>query len=58
MKLLWSKDLKLNTVHVDDVVRASWHLAEWYEQSGRKPEDETPIFNLSDKEDTGKNKIK
>ncbi|KAG2226452.1 hypothetical protein INT45_014196 [Circinella minor] len=57
MKLLWSKDLKLNTVHVDDVVRASWHVAKWYEESGKKPEDETPIFNLSDKEDTDQETI-
>ncbi|KAI9276747.1 hypothetical protein BDA99DRAFT_494018 [Phascolomyces articulosus] len=57
MKLLWSKDLKLNTVHVNDIVRASWHLAKWYEDTGRKPEDETPIFNLSDKEDTDQETI-
>ena len=27
MKVLWSKELKVNTVHVDDVCRAMWHLA-------------------------------
>ncbi|XP_028402731.1 uncharacterized protein LOC114525548 [Dendronephthya gigantea] len=28
MKLLWTKDLRMNTVHVDDVCRALWHLTE------------------------------
>lgn len=27
MKLLWSKDLHLNTVHVRDVAAAIWYLA-------------------------------
>ena len=27
MKLLWTGKLRLNTVHVDDVVGALWHLA-------------------------------
>ncbi|KAH9252153.1 hypothetical protein BASA81_009904 [Batrachochytrium salamandrivorans] len=27
MTLLWTKDLKLNTVHVRDVARALWHIA-------------------------------
>ncbi|XP_077993896.1 dTDP-glucose 4,6-dehydratase-like [Glandiceps talaboti] len=26
MKLLWTKDLKMNTVHVGDMCRAIWHL--------------------------------
>lgn len=26
MKLLWNADLKLNTVHVDDLCRAIWHV--------------------------------
>lgn len=53
MKLLWSKDLKLNTVHVDDVVRASWHVAVWYAEN-HKEGDKVPVFNLADKQDTGK----
>ncbi|CAO3630020.1 unnamed protein product [Cunninghamella blakesleeana] len=54
MILLWSKDLKLNTVHVNDVVRASWHLALWY-----KPADHqvAPVFNLVDKQDTNQETI-
>ncbi|KAI8149686.1 hypothetical protein BJV82DRAFT_588937 [Fennellomyces sp. T-0311] len=57
MKLLWSKDLKLNTVHVEDVVRASWHVAKWYADTGKKPEDGAVVFNLADKEDTDQEKI-
>ncbi|KAI9318392.1 hypothetical protein BX666DRAFT_1927480 [Dichotomocladium elegans] len=57
MKLLWSKDLRLNTVHVSDVVRAAWHVAEWYEKTGRKAEDTTPIFNLADKQNTDQEAI-
>lgn len=26
MKLLWNADLKLNTVHVDDLCKAIWHV--------------------------------
>ncbi|KAG1056488.1 hypothetical protein G6F43_001635 [Rhizopus delemar] len=51
MKFLYSKDLKLNTVHVKDVSRACWHLAEWYVSQHRNDK-ETPIFNLADKQDT------
>ncbi|KAI7875675.1 NAD(P)-binding protein [Lichtheimia hyalospora FSU 10163] len=56
MKLLWSKDLKLNTVHVDDVVRASWHVAIWYAEN-HKPGDKIPVFNLADKQDTDQETI-
>ncbi|ORX43849.1 NAD(P)-binding protein [Hesseltinella vesiculosa] len=55
MTLLWSKDLKVNTVHVQDVVRACWHLAEWYPT--RKAQDQTPVFNLADKQDTDQETI-
>ncbi|CEG68673.1 hypothetical protein RMATCC62417_04885 [Rhizopus microsporus] len=50
MKCLWSKDLKLNTVHVRDVARASWHLTQWY--FDQQKEGKTVIFNLADKQDT------
>ncbi|KAF7722582.1 hypothetical protein EC973_002935 [Apophysomyces ossiformis] len=56
MKLLWSKDLKLNTVHVDDVTRATWHTANWYLKHG-KTNDRVPVFNLADKEDTDQETI-
>ena len=29
MKWLWSKDLRVNTVHVSDVCRAAWSAASW-----------------------------
>ena len=44
MKLLWTKDLKMNTVHVRDVLKALWHLKD-AGQSGQ-------IFNLADKGNT------
>lgn len=49
MKFLWTKDLKLNTVHVHDVCRALWHLC----TNGKKGD----IFNLSDKSDTDQGSI-
>jgi hypothetical protein len=54
MKLLWNKDLKLNTVHIHDVVRACWHLAKWYDENGvATRKDRKILFNLADKQDTG-----
>ncbi|CAG5134376.1 unnamed protein product [Candidula unifasciata] len=44
MQMLWTKDLKMNTVHVDDVVMAIWHLC----FHGNRGE----IYNLADKGDT------
>ncbi|KAI9720063.1 MAG: hypothetical protein M1812_003190 [Candelaria pacifica] len=35
MKWLWDKDLRVNTVHIDDATRAIWKAAEWSNQ-GRK----------------------
>lgn len=46
MEFLWTKDLRINTVHVRDVVRALWHLT----SNG----DAGAIFNLADKGDTSK----
>ncbi|KAI9894955.1 MAG: hypothetical protein M1814_000176 [Vezdaea aestivalis] len=31
MKWLWTKDLRVNTVHVQDVARALFHAAQWYD---------------------------
>lgn len=45
MKLLWTGKLRLNTVHVEDVVAALWHLANTKPTSGT-------VFNLADKSDT------
>ncbi|CAL1533091.1 unnamed protein product [Lymnaea stagnalis] len=44
MQMLWTKDLKMNTVHVDDVVRAIWHLC-FHGNRGQ-------VYNLTDKGDT------
>lgn len=54
MKWLWTKDLRTNTVHIDDVVRSMWAVAEWY-VAGKKNWDDkamggpVPIFNVVDK---------
>jgi len=44
MKFLWSANLKMNTVHVNDVCKGLWHIAT------KCPEKE--IYNLCDKNDT------
>ncbi|KAG0251713.1 hypothetical protein BG011_007426 [Mortierella polycephala] len=50
MEFLWTKDLRINTVHVHDVVRAAWHTANWYVSNDKAG---TPaIFNLADENDT------
>jgi len=49
MKFLWNDKLALNTVHVDDVVRALWHLA----TKGKRGE----IYNLADKADSTQGSI-
>lgn len=41
MKLLWTGDLKMNTVHVRDVCRAIWTL-------GTSPQANKQIYNLVD----------
>lgn len=56
LKYLWTKDLRVNTVHVIDACRALWDTAEWYAH-GKKNWDEkaygaTPIFNVVDKGNT------
>ncbi|CAO3650577.1 unnamed protein product [Mucor hiemalis] len=57
MKLLWSKDLKLNTVHVDDVAKACWYLTQWYVDNNISTTGTVPIFNLVDKQDTDQEAI-
>lgn len=49
MKLLWTKDLKMSTVHVNDVCRGVWHLTN-HGNSG-------DIFNLADKSNTTQGSI-
>ncbi|KAH8736780.1 hypothetical protein BGZ61DRAFT_338786 [Ilyonectria robusta] len=53
MKWLWTKDLRTNTAHIDDVTRALWGTAAWYD-AGKAGWDEgsmgkNPIFNVVDK---------
>lgn len=61
LKFLWTKDLRMNSVHIDDVVRALWAMATWYD-SGKSNWDakamgETPIFNVVDKGATSQGTI-
>ncbi|XP_067127456.1 dTDP-glucose 4,6-dehydratase [Centruroides vittatus] len=49
MKLLWTKDLKMNTVHVSDVSRAVWHVC----MNGKKGE----VYNVVDKGESTQGKI-
>ncbi|MDP2435485.1 MAG: NAD(P)-dependent oxidoreductase [archaeon] len=49
MKFLWTKDLKIHTVHVRDVVKALWVLAE-HAAGGT-------VYNLADKNDTDQGAI-
>ena len=51
MSLLWDAGLKLNTVHVEDVVRAMWHVVA-HEGVGAGT-----IWNLCDKNDTDQGKV-
>lgn len=48
MKLLWTKELQMNTVHVSDVVRAAWHVATLKDDHQQSH----PIYNLADKANT------
>ncbi|OAA61003.1 NAD dependent epimerase dehydratase family protein [Niveomyces insectorum RCEF 264] len=56
MKWLWTKDLRTNTVHIDDVTRALWEVATWYDtKKGGESWDAkamgtaVPVFNVVDK---------
>ncbi|EPE06789.1 nad dependent epimerase dehydratase family protein [Ophiostoma piceae UAMH 11346] len=56
MKWLWTKDLRTNTVHIDDVTRALWDTTEWYAQKGGRAAWDAkamgtavPVFNVVDK---------
>ncbi|RDA93095.1 hypothetical protein CP533_4102 [Ophiocordyceps camponoti-saundersi (nom. inval.)] len=56
MSWLWSGDLRTNTVHVCDAVRALWDMAAWY-AAGKAGWDSAemgpiPIFNVVDKGET------
>ncbi|GAB6032024.1 hypothetical protein CHUAL_010396 [Chamberlinius hualienensis] len=49
MKMIWDKDMKMNTVHVKDLCKAIWHLA----LNGKNRE----IYNVVDKGDTTLGKL-
>lgn len=54
MKWLWTKDLRTNTVHIHDVTRALWAVAEWYDKGKAGWDAKTmggpvPVFNIVDK---------
>jgi len=52
MKWLWKEDLRTNTIHVEDLVRALWTGAEWYAKAPSLPRKPVPIFNLVDQGNT------
>ena len=56
LKWLWTKDVKMNTVHIEDVARACWAAAEWY-AAGKanwevSSQARVPIFNIVDHQNT------
>ncbi|KAI8923727.1 hypothetical protein BC831DRAFT_469701 [Entophlyctis helioformis] len=59
MTLLWTKDLRINTVHVRDVARALWHIAATKEDGGARtgPVVSGTVYNLADKTDTDQGEI-
>ncbi|KAH7197556.1 uncharacterized protein FIESC28_02382 [Fusarium coffeatum] len=61
MKWLWTKDLRTNTAHIDDVTRALWDIAAWYD-AGKAKWDEAsmgkiPILNIVDEGATSQGTI-
>ncbi|KAI9640667.1 hypothetical protein NHQ30_010975 [Ciborinia camelliae] len=57
MKWLWTKDLRVNTVNINDTCKALWAVAEWYSVSGKpnwdvKSMGMIPTFNVVDKGET------
>lgn len=57
MKFLWSKDLKINTVHVNDVCRALWFIATWYQENDKAGKGPV-VYNLADSGDTDQDKVR
>ncbi|OBT50334.1 hypothetical protein VE04_08931 [Pseudogymnoascus sp. 24MN13] len=61
LKWLWTKDLKVNTVHVDDVTRALWAACEW-QAKGKAGWDAStmgavPTFNIVDHTNTNQGQL-
>ncbi|KAK0383173.1 hypothetical protein NLU13_9086 [Sarocladium strictum] len=61
MKWLWTKDLRTNTVHIQDAVRALWEIASWNAAGKAKWDAKTmgnvPTFNIVDKGSTSQGTI-
>ncbi|KAF7921361.1 hypothetical protein BELL_0035g00010 [Botrytis elliptica] len=62
MKFLWTKDLRVNTVNINDTCRALWAVAEWYAVSEKpnwdvKSMGDIPTFNVVDKGETSQKTI-
>ena len=57
MKFLWTKDLRINTVHVIDVARALTTIGEFALDPNRKAVVLRQVFNLADKGDTDQEKV-
>ncbi|KAJ1531186.1 hypothetical protein HK405_001553 [Cladochytrium tenue] len=59
MKFLWTKDLRLNTVHVVDVARALWAVAALDSEGGLRkgPVSAVEVYNLADENDTDQGSI-
>ncbi len=61
LKWLWTKDVKMNTVHVEDVARAAVAAAQWL-ANGKAGWDAstygaTPVFNLVDHSNTDQGQL-
>lgn len=57
MKWLWTKDLRVNTVHITDVARGLWTIADWFAVQNQrnwnvKSMGKIPVFNMVDKGQT------
>lgn len=52
LELLYTKDLKVNTLYVKDAASALWTAAEWRSTKGAIPPEEVPVFNVVDHGDT------
>ncbi|KAJ3399720.1 hypothetical protein HDU80_007657 [Chytriomyces hyalinus] len=59
MKLLWTKDLKINTVHVSDVVRAMWGATVQVADGGlrKEPITKPELYNVCDKSESDQGSI-
>ena len=45
LKWLWTEDLRINTVYVEDVARALWAAAEWRSKNSAIPQSSSPTLS-------------